>query len=32
MARFPERETVTDWTQGVPLNKAKALVAYWRDH
>jgi len=32
MARFPEKETVTDWTQGVPLNKAKALIAYWRDH
>jgi len=30
LARFPEKETVTDWTQGVPLNKAKALVAYWR--
>jgi hypothetical protein len=30
--RFPEKETVTDWTQGVPLNKAKALIAYWRDH
>src|ERR1700747_70045 len=29
--RWPERETVGDWTQGVPLQKAKALVAYWRD-
>ncbi|MET0207607.1 MAG: epoxide hydrolase [Burkholderiaceae bacterium] len=29
--RFPERETVGDWTQGVPLEKAKALVAYWQD-
>src|SRR5579862_1993071 len=29
--RWPERETVSDWSQGVPLQKAKALVAYWRD-
>jgi hypothetical protein len=29
--RWPERETVTDWSQGVPLQKAQALVAYWRD-
>lgn len=29
--RFPEKETVSDWSQGVPLAKAKALVAYWRD-
>jgi epoxide hydrolase-like protein len=28
--RWPEHETVGDWTQGVPLEKAKALVAYWR--
>jgi len=30
--RFPSRETVGDWTQGVPLENAKALVTYWRDH
>lgn len=30
-ARLPERETVADWSQGVPLDKAKALIAYWRD-
>src|ERR1700719_3201064 len=30
--RWPERETVGDWSQGVPLQKAKALVAYWRDN
>lgn len=30
--RWPERETVHDWSQGVPLDKAKALIAYWRDH
>src|SRR6202035_1933610 len=27
--RYPERETVGDWTQGVPLDKARALIAYW---
>lgn len=29
--RWPERETVVDWSQGVPLEKAQALIAYWRD-
>src|SRR6202045_679140 len=29
--RWPERETVGDWWQGGPLQKAQALVAYWRD-
>jgi pimeloyl-ACP methyl ester carboxylesterase len=29
--RWPERETVGDWSQGVPLQKAQALAAYWRD-
>lgn len=29
--RWPEAETVQDWSQGVPLRKAQALVAYWRD-
>lgn len=32
MTRLPERETVSDWSQGVPLAKAEALLAYWRDH
>lgn len=27
--RWPEKETVEDWSQGVPLAKAKALVSYW---
>src|SRR5258707_158886 len=31
MTRWPERETVADWSQGVPLEKAQALIAYWRD-
>src|SRR5713226_5802963 len=30
-ARWPDKEPVTDWSQGVPLTKAQALVAYWRD-
>ena len=29
--RWPEKEPVTDWSQGVPLAKARALIAYWRD-
>ena len=29
--RWPERETVVDWSQGVPLQKAQSLIAYWRD-
>jgi pimeloyl-ACP methyl ester carboxylesterase len=28
--RWPERETVKDWSQGVPLAKLRALVDYWR--
>ena len=28
--RFPERETVSDWSQGVPLAKLRVLVDYWR--
>ena len=31
-ARWPERETVDGWTQGVPLERAQALIAHWRDH
>jgi len=29
--RWPERETVTDWDQGLPLAYAQELAAYWRD-
>lgn len=29
--RWPERETAVDWSQGVPLEKLRALVEYWRD-
>ncbi|GHH51034.1 epoxide hydrolase family protein [Streptomyces candidus] len=29
--RWPERETVDDWSQGLPLGYAKELCAYWRE-
>jgi len=32
MTRWPEQETVTDWSQGVPLSRARALIDYWRDN
>jgi len=28
-ARWPDKEPVTDWSQGVPRAKAQALVEYW---
>jgi epoxide hydrolase len=30
--RWPERETVDDWSQGAPLSKVQALCEYWREH
>jgi len=27
--RWPDKETVSDWSQGVPLHKAKSLIDYW---
>jgi epoxide hydrolase len=30
MTRWPERETVDDWSQGTPLAELQALVEYWR--
>ena len=31
--RWPERETVSDWSQGVPLDRIKDLCDYWaRDY
>lgn len=31
--RWPERETVDDWSQGAPLETVRALCAYWaRDY
>ena len=29
--RWPEQETVGDWSQGAPLARVQALCAYWRD-
>ncbi|WP_082906152.1 epoxide hydrolase family protein [Bradyrhizobium centrolobii] len=29
IARWPDRETASDWSQGVPLSAAKSLVDYW---
>jgi len=29
LVRWPDRELVDDWTQGVPLRAAQELVAYW---
>ena len=28
--RWPERETVSGWEQGVPLDRARALADYWQ--
>ena len=30
--RWPNKEPVADWSQGVPLAKARALVEYWHTH
>ena len=32
MTRWPEKETVDDWTQGVPLASLRELVDHWRHH
>jgi pimeloyl-ACP methyl ester carboxylesterase len=29
--RWPEREAVDDWSQGIPLDYTKELAAYWAD-
>ncbi|MDQ0252357.1 pimeloyl-ACP methyl ester carboxylesterase [Sphingomonas kyeonggiensis] len=31
LTRWPERETVNGWSQGVPLASARALIDYWRE-
>lgn len=31
VARFPEKEIVDDWSQGIPLAYVEELTAYWRD-
>lgn len=28
--RFPERQTCNGWSQGIPLEKLQALIAYWQ--
>lgn len=30
MTRWPEAQTVADWTQGAPLDKVQALCHYWQ--
>lgn len=30
-ARWPEKEAVDDWSQGVPLSELRALCDYWRN-
>lgn len=30
LVRWPNQETVHDWSQGVPLAKAQSLIEYWR--
>lgn len=32
LSRFPEKETVGDWDQGIPLDYVRELTDYWRDH
>lgn len=32
LTRWPERETPTDWTQGVPLATAKSYADYWQNN
>jgi len=29
-ARLPDRGPAADWSEGVPLAKAQALIEYWR--
>ena len=31
LTRWPEKETVADWSQGAPLGRVQALCDYWRD-
>ena len=32
LTRFPEKETVDDWDQGIPLAYVRELASYWADH
>ena len=29
--RWPDKETVGDWSQGVPLDAMRAFTAHWRE-
>lgn len=31
-ARWPDQETVNDWSQGVPLKKLQSLCEHWQQH
>ena len=31
LTRWPEAETVADWSQGSPLARVRALCDYWRE-
>ena len=31
MTRFPDKEPVDDWSQGIPLAYVEDVAAYWRD-
>lgn len=31
MTRWPEKETVDDWSQGTPLSQLRSLCDHWRD-
>ncbi len=31
LTRLPEKETVDDWSQGVPLGYLEEILTYWRD-
>jgi pimeloyl-ACP methyl ester carboxylesterase len=32
LTRWPEAETVDDWSQGIPLDYLRRLCAYWLEH
>jgi epoxide hydrolase len=32
LVRWPDAQTVGDWSQGVPLEEAQRLVDHWRNH
>jgi pimeloyl-ACP methyl ester carboxylesterase len=32
LTRWPDKETVDDWSQGIPLAYVQELCGYWKDH